>query len=267
MAPNSPELITHCNYVTYLLGESTDLRINYQKTLRYSSRVSTTNFRARINLIRLTHESIHEELQKVNSNPEYARVCSAWIAIKSYYMLFCLETILFSIITTQNKLGATHSEVRRFIRTSALNGDLTSSPPTFLSTIRHSTCQRTGLRSGANLSSQLSDSDRYKQVMKKLREYALEEYKRVNGYRRMTAARTLAFNNKTISLCDFFYWYRIKSNYRDLEFIAGNSAATSDLYNFYKNYAESALNTARAYIDLINTLNAQRTNQTQLISF
>ena len=64
------------------------------------------------------------------------------------------------------------------------------------------------------------DEDRYKQIMRKLHDYAKEEFKRTRNIKRLTGGKKQAFDSKAICLADFFYWYRIKSNYRDLQFIA-----------------------------------------------
>ncbi len=43
--------------------------------------------------------------------------------------------------------------------------------------------------------------------------------------------------NNTVSIYEFFYWYRIKSNYRDLEFL-DKDIDDRQFRDFYKNYFE-----------------------------
>lgn len=258
MSLEHPELSTHLNYVTYLSEHTKKLEFKYTNSVAPANKSTFSDYKSRLNLIKLTFHSLIEESNQVTKTPEYARVCSAWVAIKGYYLLFYLETILLSLITGQNKLNSTHASIRAEIRSLASSGTLTSNFPELISVIKHSECETTGLQSGANLKWVISDNNRYKQVMKKLREYSLEEFRRTNKIRRLTGKRKITFNEKKIALCDFYYWYRIKSNYRDLEFIAGETAKIMDIYKFYQSYSKSALDIANAYISLINNLHAKR---------
>jgi hypothetical protein len=104
--------------------------------------------------------------------------------------------------------------------------------------------------------------------MKKLKEYAKEEFKRRKGLQRLSGAAAQTFNQQEICLMDFFYWYRIKSNYRDLEFIAGETSSTADLFDFYRMYNETALSVAGAYAEVINDLYQRRTGEArELVTF
>lgn len=262
---DSPELTTHLNYVKYLWSNTKSLRLTYKNTIGKNSSLKRKDFKDRVNLIKLTYKSLNEEAKQVEGLHEYARACSAWIAIKSYYLLFYLETILLSLILTQNKLKASHGEVRKLIKNLGRDGSLKASFVQLSVVITHAECEKSGVKSGANLRGQLSDADRYKQLMKKLREYSQEEYKRSNKLKRMTKLHSANFSKQKISLADFFYWYRIKSNYRDLEFIAGDEAKMSDLYDFYRMYNQAVINVSKAYVRLINEVYANRTDDKEAL--
>jgi len=263
----NPELTTHLNYVYYIRQKTKNLKFSYNNDINYHANISKIKFDTRVNLVKLTYKSLQEEARQVESTHEYARACSAWVAIKGYYLLFYLETILMSLIEAQNKMKASHGEVRKYIKTLSANKTLSASFPDLTKVIKHADCETTGLKSGANLKGQLSEQDRYRQVMKKLREYSQEEYKRVNKIKSLRGESKKKFNNMNISLTDFFYWYRIKSNYRDLEFIAGEEAKVTELYDFYRMYNQSVIAYAAAYIRLINSIYSMRINKnTELIS-
>ncbi len=58
-------------------------------------------------------------------------------------------------------------------------------------------------------------------------------------------------------MCEFFYWYRIKSNYRDLEFL-DKDIDDKQFRNFYKNYFELTISFYEALKKLINVLSKIR---------
>lgn len=199
-------------------------------------------------------------MEKVEQTNEYARVCSAWVAIKSYYLLFYLETIIMALVEADpSRLKSSHNTVRKFMRTQFDVNAIASSFIGYAEIGKNKDYINTRMPSGSNLRAKLSDEDRRKQLMKKLAIYAKDEYKRAKGINQLRGSNKTIFMNQKIGLMDFFYWYRIKSNYRDLEFIAGEKATTIDLFYFYTRYNEASLSVARAYVALINDLYKKRT--------
>ena len=208
-------------------------------------------------------------MEQVNAVHDYARVCSAWVAIKGYYLLFYLETVLYSLIAANpGQLKVSHDMTRKFVRDICKSSALSANFAPLTEVITHADCVSTGVTPGANLRGQLDDQSRHKQLMKKLKEYAKEEFKRRKSIERLAGANALAFNRQELCLIDFFYWYRIKSNYRDLEFIAGETSSTADLFSFYRMYNETAISVAEAYMTTINDLFRLRTGDAEaLVSF
>jgi hypothetical protein len=201
-------------------------------------------------------------MKQINQTHEYARACSAWVAIKGYYLLFYLETIIHALIAADNThLKASHDMTRKFMRnicgSSALSANFTS----LTTVLNHGECVTTGITGGANLIGKLDDDIRYRQIMKKLKEYSKEEFKRKNNMQRLAGVKADAFNQQKICLLDFFYWYRIKSNYRDLEFIVGESTSSKDLLDYYRMYNGTVSNIASAYEKVINELFQKRTGK------
>lgn len=64
-------------------------------------------------------------------------------------------------------------------------------------------------------------------------------------------------DNKEISLFEFFYWYRIKTNYRDLAFL-DQELYEEDIVKFYENYYLLTINFYNAFKKLINNLSKKR---------
>ena len=56
-----------------------------------------------------------------------------------------------------------------------------------------------------------------------------------------------------MNLCEFFYWYRIKANYRDLEFL-NKDISGYKFSEFYRNYFELTLTFFNTFKNLINAL-------------
>jgi len=56
---------------------------------------------------------------------------------------------------------------------------------------------------------------------------------------------------------EFFYWYRIKSNYRDLEFL-DKDIDDGQFKDFYKNYFKLTISFYEALKKMINNLSKMR---------
>jgi len=265
----TPQLSTHLNYLNYLWRNTRQLTATYSNRVERNPNITRVVFSERLNLARLTYRSLQEEMEQVNAAHDYARVCSAWVAIKGYYLLFYLETVLYSLVAADPaQLKVSHDMTRKFVRDICKSSALNTSFASLTDVVTHADCVSTGVTAGANLRGQLDDQSRHKQLMKKLKEYAKEEFKRRKSIERLAGAAAQAFNQQELCLMDFFYWYRIKSNYRDLEFIAGESSSTPDLFDFYRMYNETAIGVAGAYIEVINDLFQRRSGEKDvLISF
>jgi len=88
--------------------------------------------------------------------------------------------------------------------------------------------------------------------------YSVEEFKRKEKIRTLNCKKGRDFLDKvSINICEFFYWYRIKSNYRDLEFL--DKGINDSLFlDFYQNYFELTKNFCNAYARLVNELSMKR---------
>jgi hypothetical protein len=96
--------------------------------------------------------------------------------------------------------------------------------------------------SGANLSKRISLDRRYKMAIKKIANYKLDEWKRKEKINLKTKAgktkKADYLKNFKISVFEFPYYMRIRSNYRDFAFIEGVSSLDTALYfNSYYNFS------------------------------
>ncbi len=100
------------------------------------------------------------------------------------------------------------------------------------------------------------------QILKKLADYQLEEFKRIKDIRNFRSKKNrqirqdfLATN--TVNIFEFFYWYRIKANYRDLEFL-NQEISDEEFSDFYQNYYQLAVSFYKCFRELINELSQKR---------
>jgi len=216
-----------------------------------------------VSLAKITKASIEQEAKQVYEQKEYAIACASWVCVKSYYLQYYLETIMLYLINLNDfNLNAKHTANRNQIRNLINDKKLVFSNNYFVPVMSCLECEYTGLKSGDSIRA-IADGDRYKQVMKKIREYSLDDFKIHNKIKRLSGANKVLFNNKKLNLVDYFYWYRIKSNYRDLNFITDENAKTNAVYEFYNNYSSTVINLSNAYIILINELYRKRTGKDQ----
>ena len=86
-----------------------------------------------------------------------------------------------------------------------------------------------------------------------MREERIEDFKKKLSKQK----RDKFFELESVLAYEFFYWYRIKANYRDLEFL-NQEIGVSDFYSFYKNYYELTNSFYNAFVNLINKLAKER---------
>ena len=65
------------------------------------------------------------------------------------------------------------------------------------------------------------------------------------------------FRKSKVALFEFFYWYRIKVNYRDLEFIS-SEVTPEEFQQFYEDYYLLTINFYKAFRGCINNLSQAR---------
>lgn len=251
---SNPVFLTHANYVDCMRDLSHNLTLNYRPTIT-KKMINDSHLSKKIKLCQLTIKNLSEEMITITNNREYAVVCTSWIPVKCYYLYFNLCIILKYLITGDHQTlhTTTHSGLSKWINSQLKSGDLQFSNCKFNNVYKAENISSWDFNCGDNLSL-IDDGNRDRQLIKKLLAYSKEEYKRKERIKSLRGIRKQIFMNKTeVALLDFFYWYRIKVNYRDLEFI--DSAIHDDnFFNFYRSYFICTSRITRAIRSEINRI-------------
>lgn len=249
------DFITHANYLDFLKRTSENIKLvihsDINKRIKEDKKLSQKVF-----LINLTVDNLREEFKNTSKYQEYAVVCVSWIPVKSYYVIFNLLIILEYLITGHSSyLSITHNGALNFLKKLISDGSLKFEPQEFNNV--HSVREIEGWKIPRYENIKKINADpriRYKQVIKKLSGYQKEEYKRRNKINRLVGKELQKFKKaSSTNLCEFFYWYRIKANYRDMEFI-DKGVPAREFKEFYENYFYLTLNFYKALKIGINNI-------------
>lgn len=256
------DFTTHNNYIRLLNQVCRGISISHN--IAFTDKLFRTKaFDKKLHLAKLSFENIRGEYKIIEQSEDYAELCVSWLPVKSYYLiynLFCLTKYLISGDVAD--LTCSHNKAQSFFKNALSNGSLSTS-----STVvnRSFTCQEIlsyKVKAGANLVLRNPNStDRFYQLLKKLLTYKLDEFKRNKGIKDFRGNRNRYYqkfiSENTVNAVEFFYLYRIKSNYRDLEFISGD-LTTEDYKDFYTSFFETTMSFYDAFRNLINGLARSR---------
>ncbi len=256
-----PDFVTHANYLHFMSENSEGLklicRLNINKKVTLDKRV-----KQKIKLIELTLENLIEEKGNIDKYPDYSVVCVSWIPVKSYYLIFNLLILIEYLITASDSyLTITHSALFNCFR-----GMLGDKKVFFNKDLFNEICavgdiEKWQIPPWENVKKNTANPElRYKQIIKKLMHYSKDEFKRMHKIKRLSGEKKIEFENTKINICEFLYWYRIKANYRDMEFV-DKGVEVRDFVGFYTDYYNLSMNFYSAMKDCINTLATKRANQ------
>lgn len=254
-----PDFVTHSNYVNLLRILSKNLSV--KSNLKIKNKIPESEILARkIRLIRLTVQSIKAEYEIILKNPDYAEVCVSWISVKSYYLVFNLLLILRYLITCdEGSFNCSHGDILRTLKDYIKREELSFNVPEFNKIYTGRSILKWKAKPYANI--KIIDPDlkeRFFQVIKKLMKYSVEEFKRKKKIKTLNSKKGKEFlDQSTINICEFFYWYRIKANYRDLEFL-DKDFKDSSLKDYYCDYYFLVTSFYGAFKNLINNLSRIR---------
>ena len=197
-------------------------------------------------------------MEMIEDIKEYATVCFSWIAVKSYYLIFNLSLLLEYLVAGGLDISnVSHIKLLNKIKKRIGAGQLVFSNDALNNIYSPSEIYEWKFEAGSNLSV-MDDENRDKQIVKKLCEYCKQDFKWNINKKSLRGRNKEEFYEKTkISLFDFFYWYRIKVNYRDLEFL-DSDVGESQFYYYYKNYYEATDQFFNAFTKEINRLSIIR---------
>ncbi len=258
-----PDFMTHLNYASCVNAISRGISLSCNLDL--NKKINESKFlNKKINLIKLTTDSIRGEYDTILKNSDYAELCVSWISVKSYYLIFNLLLILDYLITGQeSSFNSSHRKLLKGFKNYLDKNNLSFNKKLFNKNFSCNKIINVKFKAGSNIKMMNFDlKERILQILRKLVSYKLEELQRDEKIKnfRTNKAKEIKKNfldESTVNIFEFFYWYRIKANYRDLEFL--NKDITSDKFReFYKNYFELNSSYLSAFKQLLNHLSIVR---------
>jgi len=259
MAEFKEDFITHLNYVTCLRKISDGLKVSCNLRLNHQIERSALLAKKRT-LIRLIKRNLDAEFKEICRNHDFAEVCVPWIAVKSYYLLFNLFLILGYFLGNGNSyFKLSHEKILRDMKLRLRNKDLVFDKGVLNKVYNTWDVYKFKFPAGYNIRlSRAILKDRYHQLLKKLALYKIEDLQRrknIKDWRTKLARekRDKYLKSNDTNVCDFFYWYRIKANYRDLEFL-DKDISCEQYCDFYENYYHLTANFYSAFKDLVNNM-------------
>jgi len=242
----NPEFKTHLNYVSNLAYISKNIDSVYKNKIQVNTNLD--KYKTKENLFKLTAKSIMDEKQIVSLDSSYSKAVCAWIPVKSYYLCYNLMlTILYLITGDEKDFQKGHTQVIDIFNDKLFKGEIEFSQPLFNIVFDRSVLTFKA-KSGFNISMPKSKKDRetlYRLSIGKIAKYKRDEYKRKNKLNIKKSHDKLQLENYLdkkfkVSIFDFLYQMRIRSNYRDLHFIELiNDFESKDYFNCYCDFLDS----------------------------
>ncbi len=259
---------THWNYIKCLNSHFTDLEIAIN--IATTSRLDPAITRRFERLSQITRLSIQSELNACEEEVAYASVIAPWIPVKCYYRLYYLESIFLYYLADDHSgfSNGGHTAVRRSFLNKVETGQINFSnvSTTILSevSIWESAATFT-TSSGSNISGNYyMYPDCHRSVRKKMAEYIKIDWMQKNSINdfRTVAARTLRdtrLKPKKFLISDYFYWMRIKANYRDVDFLDfEHDVSALDSHEYIKEFVETTEKYGSALLAAISEIKARR---------
>ena len=226
---------THYNYIGCLCELLRDVTLNTTVSIK---KASIPEIDTKKNLIELTKKSLNDEYKIVRIDQDYSYASTSWLPVKSYYLIFnILLTIEYIYKIQSESFRLSHTAcVKEFNRKLEV-GEIIFSNDLLNQVFDRSIFSYT-IKSGANLSSKIDLKDRYKMTMRKIAIYKSEDWKAKQGINLRTSSGKAQYekylSTLKVSIFDFPYLMRIRSNYRDFAFI--DNVTSADTANYFKRY-------------------------------
>jgi hypothetical protein len=222
---------THLNYAGCLRDLTNGTSLIFNRNL---SKADFPDLKTKDNLIGLTARSLRDEFGIVQIDKDYSYASTSWLPIKSYYLLFnVLLTINYVLTAQKRSFFLTHTKCIQNFTTMLKNGEISFINP-LLNQVFYKSIFNLKESPGANLSRRIDNNRMFRMAMRKVSIYKKDEWKRsknVNFRTRLGKTKKEEYmRNFTISIFEFPYYMRIRSNYRDFAFIEGVSSSDTKIY-------------------------------------
>jgi len=256
---NPPDFITHLNYVYCFNELSKNLKLDCRVDIKNKIKESKYLIK-KIHLIELLRKNLQEEHKLILGTTSFAEICVPWITVKSYYLIFNLLLVLEYLITSdEHSFSSSHEGILKKLKMRIKNTNLVFNKSELNKNYKGRSVLNWKAKPHANIKIiNPNNRERFFQIIKILMRYRAEEFKRKKDIKTLNCKEGKDFLDKSsINICEFFYWYRIKSNYRDLEFL-DKKIDDDQFLDFYQNYFNLTENFRKAYTILINDLSVKR---------
>lgn len=258
-----PEFTTHSNYVKFLRELCEGTEIKSKRSIKNRIKHNRV-LDKKIYLLELTLEGLRQEYDIILKNPEYALVCASWISVKSYYVLFNMLLIIKYLFTgNESAFNSTHKGIMEELKEYISQEEIIFNKDELNSLHKAKDALSWTADIAANIKFvNVDKNERFLQIIKKIATYSLDEFKRIEkiaNFRTKQSRRKKNnfLQNTYVNIIEFFYWYRIKSNYRDLEFL-DRGVDEDSFKNFYQDYYELTRIFSKALGIFINDLSQKR---------
>lgn len=256
---------THINYIKCLdnLLDNCELAIN----VKTNGKLDPNKIIKFQKLAGITQKSIDNEVGFIDLELEYSQVVAPWLPVKCYYRLYYLESIFLFLLNGNEavfKQGGHHavrSGLHNLLRSEALvfsNKNLNQVGSLF-EAMEHKGA------SGANVRNDYHQSeDCIKSIRKKLSQYKehnFKDRKTIKNYwmtKKGRQERSDFLNKDSIAIIDYFYWMRIKANYKDVDFLDFEIISSSESKEYIKHYVSASDKYAYALNKAIEALKRER---------
>lgn len=264
VAPSTPpDFRTHSNYVSFMKELSEELKITLNFSIDSRATFKKILLNKKLGLIKIIKENLDDEHKKSLQDRDFGKICSIWIPVKSYYLVFNLLLVLCSLINDDYRnLNYSHKDSIVNSRKLIKDGKISFNKHGFNRVFTCLEAESFKAKMGDNLRYGVEEESRIREIIKKICRYKFESYcrdEKVEEFRtkKNRIKRDEFFRKNEISLFEFFYWYRIKTNYRDLSFL-DQDILSSEIVDFYENYYSLTINFYNALKDLINESSKKR---------
>lgn len=232
-----PAYTTHFNYINCIFNLLNGATIKYKKYLRKANSLQHLDLKK--NLISLTIKSLKDEYKIVKIDKDYSYASTSWLPIKSYYLIFnTLLTIEYIEKLQESCFNYGHKKcVEEFNR--KLNECEIEFSNQILNQVFDKSILSFRVITGANLSKRINDEDMYKIAMRKIAKYKEEDWRKQNKINLRLNIDKRKYQNYLdtkfkVSIFDFFYYMRIRSNYRDFAFI--EDVSVDETAEYFRKY-------------------------------
>lgn len=242
---------THLNYAICLSSLTAHGKIDFRHSLK---KINLPDLKTKNSLIGLTLRSLKDEYGIVQIDRDYSYASTSWLPIKSYYLLFnMLLTIEYILTSNPKSYTMTHTKCLQSFTKMLKDGDIMFTNPVINSVFDSKIFNFKELP-GANLSRMVDSGRMFQMAMRKASMYKKDDWKRKSNINLRTNFGKQKMkdylDNFEISIFEFPYYMRIRSNYRDFAFIEGvSSLDTKRYFEAYFSFTMNLFNLLETFKD------------------